>query len=300
MIGRAAAGSALLRTPARGVEPCFVRENGILQLQNRFRINTRNRRRRCISHVARAANHCSGSSVHDGNGALGLASKYLREELESQADVDGDEDVSRVHHHSEDSHGDGVEHGALPGLQHVAAGDQQVLVVQPVDIVLHTLHIHLQLSGIPRRRPVAVERSGLQLQWRDRPGTTKRCDVVTIISNLIPHITVTRNNAQTGITHRCHQPLLPWSRGKQPFAPETAACRRWGCIGRALSTAAFQGAACSAVRSAAGITAVPGDKGTGFTWSQGDRHLQGRLWASFHERGWQTRVRGSKGGRAAL
>lgn len=92
-----------------------------------------------------------GGSVHDGNGALRLASKYLGEELESQADMDGDEDVSRVHHHSEDSHGDGVEHGALPGLQHVAAGDQQVLVVQPVDIVLHTLHIHLQLLGILRR-----------------------------------------------------------------------------------------------------------------------------------------------------
>lgn len=65
--------------------------------------------------------------------------------------MDGDEDVSGVHHHSDNGDGDGVEHGLLPGLQHIAAGDQQVLVVQPINIVLHTLDIHLQLAVVLRR-----------------------------------------------------------------------------------------------------------------------------------------------------
>lgn len=91
------------------------------------------------------------SSVHHRHCAVGLDPKYLGEELKSQTDVDGDEDIRRVHHHCKNSHRDGVEHGLLPRLQHVAAGDQQVLVVQPVDIVLHTLNIH-------RQAPVALRR----------------------------------------------------------------------------------------------------------------------------------------------
>lgn len=72
-------------------------------------------------------------------GTFGLASKHLREELKSQADVDGNKDIRSVHHHGDNGNCDGVEHGLFPGLQDVAAGDQEILEVQPIDVIFNSL-----------------------------------------------------------------------------------------------------------------------------------------------------------------
>lgn len=83
--------------------------------------------------------------LHDRNSVLVLVSKQVQEELESRANVDGDKEVSSVRDHHQ--HGDvkSVEENFFPGLHEVAAGDELELAVQPVQIVLHALKIHLRL-----------------------------------------------------------------------------------------------------------------------------------------------------------
>lgn len=55
----------------------------------------------------------------------------------------GHEDVRGVDPHGEDGEEDGVEDGFLPGLQDVDAGDEQVLVVKPGQVLPKVLEVHL-------------------------------------------------------------------------------------------------------------------------------------------------------------
>lgn len=80
--------------------------------------------------------------VHERHGALRLATEDPREELQCQAHVDGHKDVWGVDHHGDGGEKDGVENGLFPGLQDVDAGDEQVLVVQPGQVLLQVLEVH--------------------------------------------------------------------------------------------------------------------------------------------------------------
>lgn len=82
--------------------------------------------------------------VHERHGALRLAAEDPREELQRQADVDGNEDVRGVDHHGDGREEDGVEDGLFPRLQDVDAGDEQVLVVQPGQVLPQVLEVHPQ------------------------------------------------------------------------------------------------------------------------------------------------------------
>lgn len=84
----------------------------------------------------------SCSSVHQRHRTLGLSTKNPREKLQCQAHVDGHEDVGGVHHHGDGGEEDGVENGLFPGFQDVDAGDEQVLVVQPGQVLPQVLEVH--------------------------------------------------------------------------------------------------------------------------------------------------------------
>ena len=80
--------------------------------------------------------------VHERHGALGLAAEDPGEELQCQAHVDGHKDVRGVDDHGDGGEEDGVEDGHLPGLQDIDAGDEQVLVVQPGQVLPQVLEEH--------------------------------------------------------------------------------------------------------------------------------------------------------------
>ena len=67
---------------------------------------------------------------------------YFGEKFPSQADVDGDEDIGSVYHHSHNGQYDGVEHRLFPRLHDSTAGDDLVLIIEPGKILLHALEIH--------------------------------------------------------------------------------------------------------------------------------------------------------------
>lgn len=81
--------------------------------------------------------------VHQRHGALGLAAEDPREKLQREPHVDGHEDVRGVDHHGDGGEEDGVEDGLFPRLEDVDAGDEQVLVVQPGQVLPKVLEVHL-------------------------------------------------------------------------------------------------------------------------------------------------------------
>lgn len=81
--------------------------------------------------------------VHERHGALWLVTKNPREKLQRQAHVDGHKDVGGVDHHGDGGEEEGVEDGLLPGLQHIDAGDEQVLVVKPGQVLPEAFEAHL-------------------------------------------------------------------------------------------------------------------------------------------------------------
>lgn len=80
--------------------------------------------------------------VHKRHRALRLAAEDPREELQRQAHVDGHEDIRGVDHHGDGGEEDGVEDGFFPRLQDIDAGDEQVLVVQPGQVLCKVLEGH--------------------------------------------------------------------------------------------------------------------------------------------------------------
>lgn len=68
--------------------------------------------------------------------------------------MDGHEDVGGVDHHGDGGEEDGVEYGLLPGLQHVDAGDEQVLVVKPGQVVPEAFEAHpaTETGGVRKAR----------------------------------------------------------------------------------------------------------------------------------------------------
>lgn len=56
--------------------------------------------------------------------------------------MDGHKDVRGVDHHGDGRKEDGVEDGLFPGLQDIDAGDEQVLVVQPGQVLPQVLEVH--------------------------------------------------------------------------------------------------------------------------------------------------------------
>lgn len=81
--------------------------------------------------------------VHERHGALRLVTKNPREKLQRQAHVDGHKDVGGVDHHGDGREEEGVEDGLLPGLQHIDARDEQVLVVKPGQVLPEAFEAHL-------------------------------------------------------------------------------------------------------------------------------------------------------------
>lgn len=81
--------------------------------------------------------------VHECHGALRLVTKNPREKLQRQAHVYGHKDVGGVDHHCDGGEEEGVEYGLLPGLQHIDAGDEQVLVVEPGQVLPEAFEVHL-------------------------------------------------------------------------------------------------------------------------------------------------------------
>lgn len=75
-------------------------------------------------------------------GKCTVVATHFGEKFPSEADVDWDENVGSIHHHSKNGQQDGIEHGLLPGLQDGTAADDLVLIVEPGEIVLHTPEIH--------------------------------------------------------------------------------------------------------------------------------------------------------------
>lgn len=57
--------------------------------------------------------------------------------------MNGHKDIGGVDHHGDDGEEDGVEDGLFPGLQDIDAGDEQVLVVQPGQVLPNVLEVHL-------------------------------------------------------------------------------------------------------------------------------------------------------------
>lgn len=81
--------------------------------------------------------------VHECHGALGLAAKDPREKLQCEAHMDGHKDIWGVDHHGDGGEEDGVEDGLFPGLQDIDASDEEVLVVQPGQVIRKALEAHL-------------------------------------------------------------------------------------------------------------------------------------------------------------
>ncbi len=84
------------------------------------------------------------SLVHEGHCALRSPSDQLREELQRRPHVTGHKHIGGVNDHDHHSKEDRVEDGLFPGLQHIDASDEQVLIVQPAHILSHILHIHAE------------------------------------------------------------------------------------------------------------------------------------------------------------
>lgn len=57
--------------------------------------------------------------------------------------MDGHKDIRGVDHHGDGGEEDGVEDGLFPRLQDIDAGDEQVLVVQPGQVLQKVLEVHL-------------------------------------------------------------------------------------------------------------------------------------------------------------
>lgn len=57
--------------------------------------------------------------------------------------MDGHKDIRGINHHGDGREEDGVENGLFPGLQDIDAGDEQVLVVQPGQVLPKVLEVHL-------------------------------------------------------------------------------------------------------------------------------------------------------------
>ena len=87
--------------------------------------------------------------------------------------MDGHKDVGGVDHHGDGGEEEGVEYGLLPGLQHIDASDEQVLVVKPGQVLRQAFEVHL----LPRTRAGGVgettgawrghnmEKLSLQIHW---------------------------------------------------------------------------------------------------------------------------------------
>lgn len=90
--------------------------------------------------------------VHERHGALRLAVNDLGEKLQSQTHVDGHEHVRGVDHHGNGGEEDRVKDGLLPRLQDVDAGDEQVLVVQPGQVLPHVFEAHPASWGVGKQR----------------------------------------------------------------------------------------------------------------------------------------------------
>lgn len=56
--------------------------------------------------------------------------------------MDGHEHIGGVDHHGDGGEEDGVEDGLFPGLQDIDASDEQVLVVQPGQVVPEVFEVH--------------------------------------------------------------------------------------------------------------------------------------------------------------
>lgn len=82
------------------------------------------------------------SLVHECHSALWLASKYSREKLQRQAHMDWYEDIGGVDHHGDSREEDRVEDRFFPGLQDIDACDEQVLVVEPSQVLPQVFEIH--------------------------------------------------------------------------------------------------------------------------------------------------------------
>lgn len=81
--------------------------------------------------------------VHERHGALRLITDDTGEELQRQSHVQGHKHVRRVDYHGDGREEDQVEQGLLPRLQHIDAGDQHVLVVEPGNVLAQVLYAHL-------------------------------------------------------------------------------------------------------------------------------------------------------------
>ena len=81
--------------------------------------------------------------AHECHSAFGLTAADPGEEFQCQSYVDGHEDVGGVDHHGDGGEEDGVEDGLFPGLQDIDASDEQVLVVQPGQVLREVLEGHL-------------------------------------------------------------------------------------------------------------------------------------------------------------
>lgn len=92
--------------------------------------------------------------VHERHGALRLIADDAGEELQRQSHVQGHEDVRGVDDHGDSGEEDEVEQGLLPRLQHVDAGDEHVLVVEPGQVLPQVLYAHLA-RRTDRRAPSA-------------------------------------------------------------------------------------------------------------------------------------------------
>lgn len=74
----------------------------------------------------------------------GCFTDQLREELQRQTHVNGHKHIGGVDDHGHHRKEDCVEDGLFPRLQHIDACDEQVLVVQPAQILSHLLHFHVK------------------------------------------------------------------------------------------------------------------------------------------------------------
>lgn len=99
--------------------------------------SSRRRHRREWCHVAPRR-----FSVNECHGALRLVAEDAGEKLQRQPHVQGHEHVRGVDDHGDGGEEDEVEQGLLPRLQHVDAGDEHVLVVEPGQVLPQVLDAH--------------------------------------------------------------------------------------------------------------------------------------------------------------
>lgn len=123
------------------------------------------------------------SSVHERHGALGLVAEDAGEELQRQSHVQGHEHVRGVDHHGDGGEEHQVEQGLLPRLQHVDAGDEHVLVVEPGQGLAQVLHAHHVARWWRGGREAGRVRAGSAA--RSSPGEGDRARDVHIELQLI-------------------------------------------------------------------------------------------------------------------